>query len=102
VSSDHFSQLESWINKIIDEKQPFERIVVTKAEALELFKYNPFKLDIIQNKVPEGGTTTAYRCGPLIDLCKGPHIRSTGVIAAFEITKVCPFQLFGWSLFTFQ
>eukprot|EP00475_Leptophrys_vorax_P004136 TRINITY_DN12468_c0_g2_i2.p1 TRINITY_DN12468_c0_g2~~TRINITY_DN12468_c0_g2_i2.p1 ORF type:complete len:791 (-),score=237.06 TRINITY_DN12468_c0_g2_i2:42-2414(-) len=87
VSSDHFSALEAFINKIVDEKQPFERLVVTKEEALEMFKYNPFKLDIIQNKVPDGGSTTAYRCGPLIDLCKGPHIRNTGVIAAFEITK---------------
>lgn len=87
VSSDDFDQLNKFIKKIMDEKQPFERLEITKEEALELFKYNPFKLDIIQSKVPDNGTTTAYRCGPLIDLCKGPHILSTGVIEAFEVTK---------------
>jgi threonyl-tRNA synthetase len=87
VSSEDFAGLNQFVNKIIGEKQPFERLTLTKAEALELFKFNPFKLDIISSKVPEDGTTSAYKCGPLIDLCRGPHIRNTGVIAAFEVTK---------------
>ncbi len=43
-------------------------------QALELFGDNPFKVALITNKVPEGALTTAYRCGPLIDLCMGPHV----------------------------
>ena len=52
-----------------------------------MFKYNPFKHQLIQNKVPENGKTTAYRCGNLIDLCTGPHVPHTGRINAMAITK---------------
>lgn len=51
------------------EKQTFERLVLTKDEALEMFSDNPFKVQLISNKIPEGGLTTVYKCGPLIDLC---------------------------------
>lgn len=62
------------MKKIVDEKQPFERLVVPKEFALEIMKYNPYKRDILQNKVPEGATCTLYRCGTLIDPCRGPHV----------------------------
>lgn len=39
-----------------------------------MFADNPFKVSIISTKIPDGGCTTAYRCGPLIDLCMGPHV----------------------------
>lgn len=63
----------------------FLRLVVTKEEALGLFKHNPFKQSIIQSKVE--GNTTVYKCGEFIDLCRGPHVRSTGVIKAFSCAK---------------
>ena len=50
------------------------RALTAALQALELFADNPFKVALISNKVPEGALTTAYRCGPLIDLCMGPHI----------------------------
>ncbi len=46
-------------------------------QALALFADNPFKVALITNKVPDGAQTTAYRCGPLIDLCMGPHVPGT-------------------------
>ena len=52
-----------------------------------MFKYNPFKYQLIQNKVPEDGNTTAYKCGKLIDLCTGPHVIHTGKITSMAITK---------------
>lgn len=42
---------------------------------------------MIETKVPDGTSTTVYRCGPMIDLCVGPHIPHTGKIKAFMITK---------------
>jgi threonyl-tRNA synthetase len=48
---------------------------------------NRFKCEIIKDKVPEGGFCTAYRCGPLIDLCKGPHVTDTARIKAMAVTK---------------
>jgi len=52
-----------------------------------MFKDNAFKRQLIQNKIADGGSTTAYRCGDLIDLCTGPHILNTGKIKAMKVTK---------------
>lgn len=60
---------------------------MTKDEALELFKANPFKVQLITNKIPDGCKVTAYRNGNLIDLCTGPHIPSTDRIKAFKVMK---------------
>ena len=79
--------VEAHVNKIIKEKQKFERLVITKEEGLELFADNPFKVSILQTKVPDGGRTTVYRCGDLIDLCRGPHVPHTGKVKAFCATR---------------
>ena len=55
------------------EKQPSERIEVSKQQTLELFAENPFKVKII-NEFPEDKTITVYKCRPLIDLYHGPHV----------------------------
>ncbi|KAJ1677111.1 threonyl-tRNA synthetase, partial [Spiromyces aspiralis] len=68
VSQQDFPALESLAQKAIKEKQPFERLEMTKEQLLEMFKYNKYKTYFIQTKVPDGTTTTVYRCGPLIDL----------------------------------
>jgi hypothetical protein len=62
-------------------------MVITKEEGLELFADNPFKLSILTNKVADGSRTTVYRCGDLIDLCRGPHVAHTGKVKAFATTR---------------
>ena len=79
--------VEAQVNKIIKEKQKFERMVITKEEGLELFADNPFKVSILSTKVPDGARTTVYRCGDLIDLCRGPHVAHTGKVKAFAATR---------------
>ena len=79
--------VEDAVAKIIKQKQPFERMVITKEEGLELFADNPFKVSILTTKVPDGGRTTVYRCGDLIDLCRGPHVAHTGKVKAFAATR---------------
>lgn len=59
---------------------------MTKAELLEMFAYNQFKCRIINEKI-DTDKTTVYRCGSLIDLCRGPHVRHTGKIKAMKVTK---------------
>ncbi|KAK2845563.1 hypothetical protein Q7C36_010417 [Tachysurus vachellii] len=86
VSSNDFPCLENLCKKIIKEKQPFERLEVKKETLLEMFKYNKFKCRILNEKVTTP-TTTVYRCGPLIDLCRGPHVRHTGKIKALKVHK---------------
>ena len=84
---DDYRPIEQEVQKIVKSKQRFERMVVTKAEALQLFAGNPFKQAIITTKVPDASRTTVYRCGDLVDLCQGPHVAHTGKIKAFAATR---------------
>uniref|UniRef100_A0A803VSL4 threonine--tRNA ligase n=1 Tax=Ficedula albicollis TaxID=59894 RepID=A0A803VSL4_FICAL len=72
VSSTEFPLLENRCKNIIKEKQAFERLEVKKEILLDMFKHS---------------LCFAYRCGPLIDLCRGPHVRHTGKIKALKIIK---------------
>ena len=86
VALGHFPSIEDSMKKICNEKQPFERLELTKAELLEMFAYNQFKCRILNERIQEE-KTTVYRCGTLIDLCRGPHVRNTGNVKAFKVTK---------------
>lgn len=87
ISQTDFPVVENLMKNIVKDKQPFERLEMRKEDLLEMFKYNPFKVRILNEKV-DTPTTTVYRCGPLIDLCRGPHVRNTGKIKALKVTKV--------------
>jgi len=79
--------IKSAFDDVVKGKHPFERIEMTKEDALEMFKYNDFKIDVLKRKVPDGAVCTAYRCGDLIDLCRGPHVMDTGRVKAFAVMK---------------
>eukprot|EP00698_Gefionella_okellyi_P009499 TRINITY_DN2420_c0_g1_i1.p1 TRINITY_DN2420_c0_g1~~TRINITY_DN2420_c0_g1_i1.p1 ORF type:complete len:694 (+),score=179.10 TRINITY_DN2420_c0_g1_i1:67-2082(+) len=87
ISEAAYERIQKRADKIISEAQPFERLFIPKEVALEMFKYNKYKSEIIRNKVPDGQSCSVYRCGPLIDLCKGPHLPSTAMVKAFKVTK---------------
>ncbi|EJC99577.1 threonyl-tRNA synthetase [Fomitiporia mediterranea MF3/22] len=86
VASD-YPVLEKLAENVMKDRQKFERLVVSKEKLLEMFHYNKYKKYFIETKVPDGTSTTIYRCGPMIDLCVGPHIPHTGRIKAFMLTK---------------
>uniref|UniRef100_A0A7S1VRI6 Probable threonine--tRNA ligase, cytoplasmic n=1 Tax=Grammatophora oceanica TaxID=210454 RepID=A0A7S1VRI6_9STRA len=90
-----YKPVETEVNKIIKKKQKFERMVITKEEGLELFADNPFKVEILTTKVPDGSRTTVYKCGDLIDLCRGPHVPHTGKVKAFATTRHSATQWLG-------
>ncbi|KAI0691258.1 tars protein [Cerioporus squamosus] len=87
VVNTDYPMLEKLADGAIKEKQKFERLVVPKETLLEMFGYNKYKKYIIETKIPDGTSTTVYRCGPMVDLCVGPHIPHTGRIKAFMVTK---------------
>ncbi|KAF8929666.1 hypothetical protein EDD21DRAFT_147267 [Dissophora ornata] len=87
VSQGDYESLETLAKNVVKEKQPFERLEVKKEDLLEMFKHNQYKVKLIESKIPDGTSTTVYRCGPLIDLCRGPHIPHTGRIKAFAVLK---------------
>jgi threonyl-tRNA synthetase len=87
VSESDWEPLESLVHSIVKEKQKFERLEISKSDLLDLFSYNKYKQHIINDKIPDGTFTTVYRNGPLVDLCRGPHVPDTGRIEAFSIMK---------------
>jgi len=87
VTQEDFPKLEQAMTKLAKQNAPFERLVLTKEEALELFADNPFKVTLISEKVPDGGKASAYRCGPLIDWCRGPHVTTTAKMKACWLNK---------------
>ncbi|AMD19961.1 HCL190Wp [Eremothecium sinecaudum] len=87
VSQADFPNLEGVAKNVIKEKQKFERLVMSKEDLLKMFHYSKYKTYLVQTKIPDGGSTTVYKCGKLIDLCVGPHIPHTGRIKAFKLLK---------------
>lgn len=81
VTEGDFDDLNKRVDRIAKQKRTFERLELTKSEALDMFSYNPFKTEII-NELPQGATITAYRDGPFIDLCRGPHVPQSTRIKA--------------------
>jgi threonyl-tRNA synthetase len=99
ISPDDFEKIEAEMKKEIKANHPFEKIEVSRDEALELGKQgrlaglgerpqpSKFKLDIIEN-IPPDEKISLYRNGEFIDLCAGPHVMRTGNIGAFKLTSV--------------
>ena len=75
------------MNSIIAGNLPFAREEVSKAEARRIMANQPYKLELI-DAIPEGETVSLYRQGAFVDLCRGPHVASTGDIKAFKLTSI--------------
>ena len=101
INTEDYKSIEEVSRMTVKEKQPFERLELPKEVLLEMFKvssgrqpnaetlqYNKYKQYYINEKVEDGTSSTVYRCGPLIDLCLGPHVPHTGRIKSFAVTKV--------------
>ncbi len=82
-------KLEAEMNKIIKENLKIERKEVSREEALRIFGElnDHLKLELIRD-LPEGSIITMYHQGEFFDLCRGPHLPSTGVIKAFKLMSV--------------
>ncbi len=87
ISKDDLGAIEAEMKKIINAKSCFERKVVSKEQALAIFKDNPFKLELIQ-ELDETEEISLYQNGNFIDLCRGPHIPHTGMIKGFKLLKI--------------
>ncbi|MCL6522312.1 MAG: threonine--tRNA ligase [Firmicutes bacterium] len=89
LSADDLPRIEEAMRDIVSEDLLVRREVLTREAALELFslREEPYKLEILR-QLPEGATITAYRQGEFVDLCRGPHVPSTGVIRAFKLLGV--------------
>jgi len=64
----------------------FQHMVLSHTEAEHMFKHNPFKQALLQS-LPPDARITAYRCGPFVDLCRGPHVAHTGLMRVAQLTR---------------
>jgi threonyl-tRNA synthetase len=87
IAESELGLIEKEMKKIISENHPVQREEVSRDEAKELFAEDPFKLELIED-IPEGDSLTLYRQGEFVDLCRGPHVPSTGFLKAFKLTHV--------------
>lgn len=88
ISNEDLPRIQEEMMKIVKENFPSERREVTKEEALEIFKNDPYKLELIQEHSDDEGGLTIYTQGEYVDLCRGPHVPSTGRIQIFELLNV--------------
>ena len=86
VSEDDFAKIEAEIKNIIKENPPIRPPEVPPTEALEFYKDEPYKLEMISDL--EEGTISFYEQGEFTDLCRGPHVPHTGIAKFIKLIKV--------------
>jgi threonyl-tRNA synthetase len=89
LTPEDFPRIEEEMQKIIDANEPFECLEMTRAEAEAYLKEQGqhFKLERLAD-VPEGDKITFYKSADFMDLCRGPHVESTGKIKAFKLLSI--------------
>ncbi len=96
LTPDDLFKIEKKMKELIKQNIKFEKKIISKNEAKKLFKNQPYKLELIE-ELAEGRSPTIYQSGEFIDLCRGPHIKSTlqlysgqtkEIIDAFKLTKL--------------
>ncbi|MBI2335522.1 MAG: threonine--tRNA ligase [Deltaproteobacteria bacterium] len=88
-SEEDLNKIEAKMKEIIQQDLPFKRFEMTRSEALERFKKlgENYKIEIIQ-ALPADAVITCYQHGDFIDLCRGPHVKSTGEVKAIKLLSV--------------
>ncbi len=89
ITMEDFAKVEAEMKKIIKSNLPIERFTLPREEAIALMsKYHEtYKVELIQD-LPKGEEISFYRQGAFIDLCRGPHLPSTGKIKAFRLVSI--------------
>ena len=84
ISSDDFPEIEKTMKQIVNENHKIERKVVSRNEAKDFFKDDPYKQELI-DAIPEDENVTLYTQGEFTDLCRGVHVPSTSKIKEFKL-----------------
>lgn len=84
---EELQKIEKEMKKIVKENLPFVRKEVTREEAAHLFMHDPLKLELLE-AIPPNEPVTVYEQGEFYDLCRGPHVPTTGRLQHFKLTNL--------------
>lgn len=89
VTQADLAKIEQEMKKIIKSDLPIERFEISRKEAIKIFKgfKETYKLELAED-ISDGEPISIYKQGAFVDLCKGPHLPSTGKIKAFKLTSI--------------
>lgn len=90
LSDQDFAKIEAEMAKIVKENEPFERVEMDRAEAIQFCRDlgQSLKVEHIETGLADQATVSFYRQGEFIDLCRGPHVPTAGLIGAFKLLSV--------------
>jgi len=86
LTPDDLTEITKKMKEIIASDVPFTRKEITREEARELFSKQPYKLELLDELTDE--KITVYTQGDFTDLCRGPHVKSSGKVKAFKLTSI--------------
>ncbi len=89
ITMEDFDKIEAEMKKIVKSNLPIERFTLPRDEALAFMskRHETYKVELIRD-LPEDAELSFYKQGEFIDLCRGPHLPSTGRIKAFKLTSI--------------
>ena len=87
ITEEDLAKIEKEMKKISKSNKLIKRLELSKEEALEMFKDDEYKLDLINNMDENDTVISAYRQEDFTDLCRGPHVESTKLIKYFKLIK---------------
>ena len=89
ITQDDLARIEKEMRRLLSTPQNFVKEVIGRQEALELFKDQPYKCELI-NDLPQDAEISIYRSGNFVDLCRGPHVANSKEINAqsFKLQKI--------------
>jgi threonyl-tRNA synthetase len=90
ITDDDLPAIEAEMRRIVEADEPFERVEVPRAKALEIVRdlRQPLKAEHIETGLADHATLSFYRQGEFVDLCRGPHVPSPRCIGAFKLTNI--------------
>lgn len=88
LDQEDFEEIEEEMQKIIEEDLEIEREMLSREDAEEFFDDNEYKRQILDEEAGEGDTVSFYKQGEFKDLCKGPHVSSTGEVGGFKLLEI--------------
>lgn len=87
LTEEELPTIEKEMQHIVDADYTFERREVSRAEALDIFEDDPYKIELI-NEMPDDEVITVYTQGDFTDLCRGIHVESTGKLKVFKLLSL--------------